>query len=126
MAKVGRPQKYTEPVINEMVQKFADYINDTELPIVAEFAYMNDIDRKYLYDHEEFSALLKKCKSKKETALERGAISGAYVPSVAIFSLKQLGWSDKQEIQHSGEIKTTLTREQRMSRIEELKNKIGL
>jgi hypothetical protein len=104
MAKVGRPPKYTEPVIDEMVKKFSDYINGNDIPIVAEFAYLNDIDRQYIYDHKEFSSLLKKCIAKKESSLEKGALNGQYVPSVAIFSLKQLGWSDKQEIQHSGNI----------------------
>ena len=126
MAKVGRPPKYTEPDINEMVRKFTEYIDDKDMPIIAEFAYLNDIDRLYLYDHMEFSTLLKKAIAKKESYLEEKGLKGEVNPTMAIFSLKQLGWRDKQEVEHSGEIKTTMTKEQRLNRIQELKKKLGM
>ena len=44
-----------------------------------------------------FSTLLKKCIAKKEANLEKGALTGKLNPSMAIFSLKQLGWRDKKE-----------------------------
>jgi hypothetical protein len=102
MAKVGRPPKYTEPDINEMVRKFTEYIECKDMPIIAEFAYLNDIDRRYLYEKEEFSTLLKKAIAKKESYLEEKGLKGEVNPTMAIFSLKQLGWRDKQEFEHSG------------------------
>ena len=57
---------------------------------------MNDIERQYLYDNQMFSTLLKKCIAKKEANLEKGALTGKLNPSMAIFSLKQIGWKDKQ------------------------------
>ena len=68
------------------------------MPIIAEFAYMNEIDRNYLYDNAIFSTLLKRCIAKKEANLEKGALTGKLNPSMAIFSLKQLGWKDKKEV----------------------------
>ena len=103
MAKVGRPPKVPEADMPELVQKFADYIDETDIPIIAEFAYKTDVPRTWLYDRQEFSALLKKCIDKKEAALERGTLKGELNPAMAIFSLKQMGWKDKQELEHSGE-----------------------
>ena len=97
MTKVGRPPKISEEDMPELVQKFADYIDDNDIPILAEFAYKNDLTRPWLYDQEEFSTLIKKCIDKKEVALERGTLTGTLNAPMAIFSLKQLGWSDKQE-----------------------------
>lgn len=93
----GRPKEYTEDKMGELVERFREYIDTTDIPIIAEFAYQNDIDRTLLYDNEQFSTLRKKCIAKKEANLERGALLGQVNPTVAIFSLKQLGWKDRQE-----------------------------
>ena len=98
MAKRGRPQKYDDAHIAELVEKFRKYIEETELPIIAEFAYQNEIDRTFLYDRPEFSTLIKKAVAKKEATLERKTLSGEYNPTMAVFSLKQLGWRDRHEI----------------------------
>ena len=90
----GRPREYPRA---ELLGKFAQYIADTEIPIAAEFASSNGFSKGLLYDWEEFSDLVKLCASKKEEALERLGIRGELNTSMAIFSLKQLGWSDKQE-----------------------------
>lgn len=95
---VGRPQKLKAAEVAILVEKFAQYIDENPIPIIAEFAYMNDLSRQTMYDRKEFSTLIKKCVSKKEANLERGTLMGDYVPSMAIFSLKQLGWKDKQEL----------------------------
>ena len=55
-----------------------------------------------MYDYDEFSALRKRAIDKKEAQLERMALSGDVDKTMAIFSLKQLGWSDKQQVEHSG------------------------
>ena len=93
---MARPRSRTRTQDEELFDKFKKYINDTTLPIIAEFAYMNDIERQYLYDNQMFSTLLKKCIAKKEANLEKGALTGKLNPSMAIFSLKQIGWKDKQ------------------------------
>lgn len=100
----GRPSLFTPEQIETLKQEFEQYIDDNSIPIVAEFSYLHNINKQYLYDRTEFSDLLKKCVQKKEANLEKGALAGKLTPSVAIFSLKQLGWTDKQEIAHSGEI----------------------
>jgi ABC-type xylose transport system substrate-binding protein len=99
---VGRPRKYSAKQIKEISQKLEEYIETAEIPIVAEFAYKNNIVREELYKYDEFSTLLKKLIAKKETVLEKGMLSGDLVTSAAIFSLKQVGWSDKQQTEITG------------------------
>ena len=97
---MGRPREYDREALSV---KFEQYINDTEVPIIAEFSYLNDVPRDLIYQWEEFLTLLNRCIAKKETALERGMLSSRYPPAAAIFSLKQLGWTDKVDTTHRGD-----------------------
>ena len=103
MAKVGRPKLWDDKQIEEIKEMLSEYIESNDIPIIAEFAYQNKLSRQSLYDQKEFSTLLKRCIDKKEAQLERLGLSSAIEKSMAIFSLKQLGWSDKQEVKTSGE-----------------------
>ena len=102
---MGRPKKYTKKRIKEIGRLLEDYRIQTEIPIIAEFAYLNNIPRQTLYTFgEEFSDTIKRCIDKKEAQLERLALSGDIKTTMAIFSLKQLGWKDKQEVTLGGEL----------------------
>lgn len=96
----GRPRKYDR---KQLLTEFSQYIEDNDIPILAEFAYQHDLDKQILYEWEEFFYLVKRCVQKKETALERLALKQRVNVTMAIFSLKQLGWSDKQETTHKGD-----------------------
>lgn len=95
----GRPRKYNKQEVQELIQKFEEYIKKTTVPIISEFAYKNNILRESLYDYPEFSTVLKKAIDKKTANLEIGALGNKINTAMAIFSLKQLGWSDKREIE---------------------------
>lgn len=104
-----RPRKFDR---DKILQEFAEYIESTQLPIVAEFSYQHGFGKGLMYDWageeneplaERFSDLLKLCVTKKETALETQGLHGNVNVAMAIFSLKQLGWSDKQETTHKGD-----------------------
>lgn len=94
----GRPKLYKP---EDYLDALAEYIETTPIPIIAEFAYLHNMGKASMYDmgeeSEEFSTLLKKCISKKEAALERSGLNGDTNPAMTIFSLKQLGWTDRQE-----------------------------
>jgi len=94
--------KWTDEEIKKVRIRLEKYIDDSEIPIVSEFAYLSKIGRQQLYTFAEknelFSDTIKRCIEKKETQLERLGLLNIINPSVAIFSLKQLGWKDKQEI----------------------------
>ena len=98
----GRPKKYSKEKIKNIIELLDEYIKNTDIPILAEFAYTNELSRESIYDYEEFSTLRKRCIAKKEAQLERMALKGDVNTTMAIFSLKQIGWSDKQEHEITG------------------------
>ncbi len=101
---MGRPIEYTEKKIEEIKGLFEEYINETEIPIVTEFAYRNNVLRQRLYEFDGISDTIKRCIDKKEAQLQRLALEGKINVTMAIFSLKQLGWKDRQEVIHGGEL----------------------
>ena len=94
--------KWTDEVIEEVRKRLEKYIDESEIPIVSEFAYLSKIGRQQLYTFAEknksLSDTIKRGIEKKETQLERLGLLNVINPSVAIFSLKQLGWTDRKEI----------------------------
>jgi hypothetical protein len=93
---------YTPERLEQIENDILEYTENTEIPVLAEFAYLNGIIREELYKHKELSYAIKMLMAKKEYSLERKAIDGTVIPSFAIFSLKQMGWTDKQNIELSG------------------------
>ena len=97
---MARPRKYDRSALAIALE---EYIDATPIPILAEFATNQKVTRETLYDMPELSTLLKRCTQKKEASLERMTLMGELNTSMAIFSLKQLGWSDKLEQMHKGD-----------------------
>jgi hypothetical protein len=106
MAKVGAPLKYSPENIEKICQLLSKYIDENDVPILAEFCYLNDVSRQALYasQYPQFATLREKCLTKKEANLERLAANGAWDTRMAIFSLRQLGWTDRKEVEHSGSV----------------------
>ena len=92
------PKLRPKSEVDEINRKLIKYINETDIPIVAEFAYQNDIRRTFLYENAVLSDTIKKLIDKKEAQLERKALDKEIDKTMAIFSLKQLGWRDIQEV----------------------------
>ena len=101
---MARPKLYNNEQVDQIQKALADYIDNTEIPILAEFAYQNNVSRNALYDYDEFSTLIKRCIDKKESQLERKALDNDVNTTMAIFSLKQLGWRDKHDVEHTGAV----------------------
>lgn len=103
----GRPDVHD---YDKVIEKLRHYTENNDVPIIAEFCYKNGIPRQTLYDkaqnHEGLSDAIKMAILKKEAMLEKGSLNGQINYRFAIFSLKQLGWSDKVDVenQHSGSI----------------------
>lgn len=104
----GRPYKYD---YEKLTDDLLDYIDRTDIPILAEFCYEQGILRENIYAMAERNGNLKyaikRCIERKEVQLEKKSLSGDVDKTMAIFSLKQLGWKDKQEIEHSGGMNNT-------------------
>lgn len=97
-----REKKYTDKVIKEIHKKLKAYIEETPIPILAEFAYKNGIPRQQMYKFESMSDTIKMLRDKKEAQLEKLGLFGKINTTMAVFSLKQLGWKDKQEVDLNG------------------------
>lgn len=86
---------------DNVVEELNKYTDETDIPILAEFCYQRNYTRDWLYrmakDNEALDIAIKRCTGKKESVLERGALTGTLNQTMAIFSLKQLGWKDKIE-----------------------------
>lgn len=103
MAKRGRPRKVE---VKNLIDGVDAYLENTSLPIVAEYAQINHITADYLYElarketaegRPELSRSIKRITDQKAIVLEKGALIGKFSSSMAIFSLKQLGWRDRPE-----------------------------
>lgn len=129
MAKMGRPALYGPKDIARIQTEFREYIETTDIPIVAEFAYKHHVSREALYQYDDFFTLLKDCTTKKEAALEALALKGDVNVTMAIFSLKQLGWTDKTQTELTGKdggaIEIDTPRERIERRIAGIAERIG-
>ena len=94
----GRPKIWESP---EVLSKLIDeYFQSDERKTLSGLAVFLDIDRQTLYnyaDRDEFFDILKKARSKIEALYEERAIYEMN-PTGVIFALKNMGWTDKQDI----------------------------
>lgn len=99
---MARPsfEKYN---IDFMKKKIDEYIESRKksIPILKECCLLNDWDYDYVMklqrEHEGLRQSIKKLLNWKEVKLEQGAMTGQLNTTMAVFSLKQLGWRDKHE-----------------------------
>lgn len=91
---MARPREWDRA---ELLEQLLQYIETTDIPKVAEFAYTHGLHRQLVYEMPELADALKVLISKKEAALESKALAGDVNCSMAIFSLKQIGWKDTHE-----------------------------
>jgi hypothetical protein len=103
---MARPRIFDPYKLAEELEKYI--LTAYPFPILAEFAVNYDISREYIYELgkqcEELSYAIKKCHIAKEYKLEKGMATGEINPGYGNFALKQLGWRDKIETEHSGSI----------------------
>ena len=86
----------------ELSNLIADYFNQTKKPTLSGLAVFLEVDRHTLYNYkerDEFFHIIKKATAKVESIYEERAIYENN-PTGVIFALKNMGWSDKQEIDH--------------------------
>lgn len=107
--KLGAPFVYNALELAERLQTYTDSTDD---PMVEEFCLVKgNPTRDTLYrlekDCKELSDTIKRLHSKQQVRTVKKAEAGEMNPTFAIFKLKQkcYGWTDKQEVEHSGEIK---------------------
>jgi len=94
----GRPREWDR---EKLLTDLEDYVNNTEIPIASEFAYLQGMNRQYLYEIPEISDAIKWLMTKKEAQLERKGLNNEVNIGMAIMSLKQMGWKDRPDVNTS-------------------------
>jgi len=115
MSDIGRPPKFKTAldIQIEIDEYFSQTLAD-EMPFtITGLAYHLGFEsRQSIYDYEkhgEFSYAIKRARLQVEKYAEDKLFSTT--PTGAIFALKNHGWSDKQEIEHSGEMNINIGEE---------------
>ena len=79
-----------------------EYTNTAEYPILKELCYQKHYNYDYVMqlqrNDEELAQSIKELLYKKESYLEREGIKGNIAQTMAVFTLKQLGWRDNIEV----------------------------
>lgn len=111
--------------IDELVQKMEEYTQSTDIPILKEFCFINNLSYQYvanlrqklenadldkmasdkesddILEENKLSYSIRRLLMKKEFMLEKKALKNEIPINFAVFSLKQLGWRDGQDIEVS-------------------------
>lgn len=111
--KLGRPTKYEDWMADAIYEYFSKPVGD--FPTLAGFAASINVSRDTLHDwahaknvsgdlrNPAFSDAYKKAKDMQEQNLVKGALTGVYNSTFAIFTAKNvLGWRDKVEQEITG------------------------
>lgn len=104
----GRPPRFETP--DQLKAACDEYVasNPGKMTITGLAMWLGFCDRQSLYDYEKkpkFTCTIKEARlaveNDYELSLRSASVTGA------IFALKNMGWSDKQQIEHSGELGIT-------------------
>lgn len=105
MSRTGRPLKFTNPEIlqNKIDEYFAKCDADGTPYLITGLALHLDTDRQTLINYEnrdEFIDTVKRAKLRVEADYERSLRQRGSAGD--IFGLKNFGWADKTEHEHTG------------------------
>lgn len=100
----GRPPKWETPEqLSDLINKYFDETEQDEYTVTGLCLYL-DTNKQTLLNYqakEEYSHIIDMAKMKVEHAYELSLRKNGR--SGDIFALKNFGWTDKQEIEHTGE-----------------------
>ena len=89
---------------DNLIDDIIEYTENTEYPILKELCYLKhynyDTVMKMQRDNIDLMQSIKELLYKKESYLEREGIKGNIAQTMAVFTLKQLGWRDQVEVEH--------------------------
>jgi len=105
---MGRPKKYTAAQAKKIVDRYFSEIEKSgRPPTITGLALALDTSRKVLCQwaerEDELAAVITRAKSRVELYLEE-LLTTTRTPAGAIFALKNFGWSDRQELEVSGNL----------------------
>jgi hypothetical protein len=100
----GRPLRFETPA--DLKTEADLYFEGTDRPTLAGLAYALGIDRQTLYNYKKrdgFFDIIKNYRDRVEVKYEERLIYDNQ-PTGVIFALKNMGWKDKVEQEHSGNL----------------------
>lgn len=116
--KGGRPKKYTPAFLDIEAEALLQFIElcfqTNSVPFECTFALQRGyssqrFSEKDFKEHPRFSEAFKRFKDVQKSVLLSGGLSGHLQTGFAIFTCKNvLGWRDRQEVEHSGQIDTPI------------------
>lgn len=90
---------------DNLKEDIEQYTKRTEYPILKELCYQKHYNYDYVMQlqrkDEDLAQSIKELLYKKESYLEREGIKGNLAQTMAVFTLKQLGWRDNIEVAHT-------------------------
>jgi hypothetical protein len=108
MAKNGRPRIFDNPkTLQNAIDAYFEAMAENKQPltITGLCLAIGFQSRSSFYEYEqvgEFSDIIKRARLQVENFAEKMLFSKS--PTGAIFALKNYGWTDKQELLHSGNV----------------------
>ena len=109
--------------LQSKIEEYFDLIKSEKIPptITGLALHLGFADRRSIYEYEgkpQFTLAIKKARLRIERVYEQNLHGTA--PTGSIFALKNFGWRDKHEVEHSGHIETrTITTEDLEKQIQE-------
>ena len=104
----GRPTKYSQAI----QKKASDYVEGAHIgaqdpvPSVAGMACYLGVNKTTLYEwakvHPQFSNTLDACKERQEKLALMGGLTNEFNASIVKLLLANHGYSDKQQLEHTG------------------------
>ena len=102
--KHGDKAPYQHYDIDLMIQQIEDYLAEKEkgFPILKEcclqYGWSYDTFMRLQRENPDLREAAERLLMTKEVALEKGGLLGKFDRTVVVFSLKQLGWRDKIDL----------------------------
>lgn len=100
---VGQPPKYKDA--DELWSKAQEYFNTTYKPTITRLClHLGFESRQSFYDYQlkpQFTYTIKRLRTMIEAEYEDLVTDKEHATAGVIFALKNLGWSDKQEVDHT-------------------------
>lgn len=102
----GRPRKYTDvEALDYKIEEYFDSLDDGEQPTITGLTlHLGFSNKRSLYDYAEnktFSHSIKSAITKIEHFHEKKLYDKEAPTAGVIFALKNFGWTDRQEIDHT-------------------------
>lgn len=103
MGEVGRPPQFKDA--DELWNKAQEYFNNTSKPTITRLClHLGFESRQSFYDYQsipKFTYTIKRLRTMIEAEYEDLVTDKDHATAGVIFALKNLGWSDKQEVDHT-------------------------